>query len=189
MHVDLIPWSCTTQIFAASTVAQAKERSYHNGHPIDRFFPLTIEIFECLHKQVDVFLHKYANVIWSLKGPKGLPLFVLVTFLCQRILTTLQRIQASSILSQVVAVGLVTSWLPPFTCLKKPVFSKWDLRLWKVPGQSVLGSPDQQNVPPSLSLFLKSKKIPALLYIGKSPKYSLFVIPMYIFRICGVFYK
>jgi hypothetical protein len=36
------------------------------------------------------------------------------------------------------------------TCLKKPVFSKWDLLCWKVPA--------------SLSLFLKSEKIPALLY-------------------------
>jgi len=36
-------------------------------------FPLTIEIFECLHKQIDVFLHNYANVIWSLKGLEALP--------------------------------------------------------------------------------------------------------------------
>jgi hypothetical protein len=35
--------------------------------------------------------------------------------------------------------------------------------------QAVLGSSDQQKVPTSLSLFLKSEKIPALLYEGKGP--------------------
>jgi hypothetical protein len=35
--------------------------------------------------------------------------------------------------------------------------------------QAVLGSSDQQKVPTSLSLFLKSEKIPALLDEGKGP--------------------
>jgi hypothetical protein len=35
-------------------------------------------------QQVNVFLHDRANVIWSFKGPKGPPLFVLVTFLCKK---------------------------------------------------------------------------------------------------------
>jgi hypothetical protein len=42
------------------------------------------------------------------------------------------------------------------TCLKKPVFSKWDLLWWKVPA--------------SLSLFLKSERIPVLLNEGKGPE-------------------
>jgi hypothetical protein len=46
------------------------------------------------------------------------------------------------------------------TCLKKPVFSKRELMQWKVPA--------------SLSLFLKSEKIPALLYVGKGPEYRPF---------------
>jgi hypothetical protein len=29
---------------------------------------------------VDVYLNNFVNAIWSLKGPKGPPLFVLVTF-------------------------------------------------------------------------------------------------------------
>jgi hypothetical protein len=33
--------------------------------------PLTMEVFGCLHKHVDVFLHKCANAIWSLKGQEG----------------------------------------------------------------------------------------------------------------------
>jgi len=40
--------------------------------------------------------------------------FVLVTFLCQGISITLQKMQASSILSQAIAIGLTTSHLPPF---------------------------------------------------------------------------
>jgi len=46
------------------------------------------------------------------------------------------------------------------TCLKKSVFSKRDLLQWKVPA--------------SLSLFLKSEKIPTLLYLGKGLVYRPF---------------
>jgi hypothetical protein len=109
MCANLLPRSCTTQRFATSNAFQAKEMNYCNQHPNDQFFPLVIEIFWCLHKHVDVFLHECANVIWSLKRPEGPPLFVLVTFLRQRISITLQRMQTSSILSQVVAICLTTS--------------------------------------------------------------------------------
>jgi hypothetical protein len=40
--------------------------------------------------------------------------------------------------------------------------------------QAILGSSDQWNVQASLSLFLKSGKIPALLDKGKGPKYRPF---------------
>jgi hypothetical protein len=40
--------------------------------------------------------------------------------------------------------------------------------------QAVLESSDQREVPASLSLFLKSGKIPAVLYIGKGPEYRPF---------------
>ncbi len=69
MWVELFLWSCATQRFAASDATQVKERSYHNQHPIDQFFPLAIKVFGCLHKHVNVFLHNCANAIWSLKGP------------------------------------------------------------------------------------------------------------------------
>jgi len=42
------------------------------------------------------------------------------------------------------------------------------------PSQAVLGSSDQGKLLASLSLFLKSEKIPALLYIGKGPEYRPF---------------
>jgi hypothetical protein len=40
--------------------------------------------------------------------------------------------------------------------------------------QAVLGSSDQWKVPASLSLFLKSEKIPTLLYLGKGLEYRPF---------------
>jgi hypothetical protein len=56
-----------------------------------------------------VVLHDYANAIWSLKRPKGFHLFVSVFFFNQKISILLQKMQPFSILSRVVAVGLVTS--------------------------------------------------------------------------------
>jgi hypothetical protein len=56
-----------------------------------------------------MFLYDCVNAIWSLKMLKGLHLFVLVTFLCQKISITLQKMQAFSILSHVVVKGLITS--------------------------------------------------------------------------------
>jgi hypothetical protein len=107
--VDLLPRSCTIQGFVASNATQAKERNYHDQHHIDQLLFLTIEIFGCLHKQAYAFLHHWAIAIWSLKGLENPPLFVLVTFLCQRISIILQRIQTSCILSQVMTLGLITS--------------------------------------------------------------------------------
>jgi hypothetical protein len=60
-----------------------------------------------------MFLHECANAIWSLKGLKALPFFVSATFFHQNISIMLQRVQTSSILSQAIAIGLVTSQLPP----------------------------------------------------------------------------
>jgi hypothetical protein len=88
-RIDLFPWSCATQGFVAFDAAQAKERSYRNWHPTDQFLSLTIEIFGCLHKHANVFLHDCLNAIWSLKGTEGLHLFTLVTFLHQKISITL----------------------------------------------------------------------------------------------------
>ncbi len=111
---NLLPQFCTTQRFATSNVAQAKEMSYHNWHPTNQFFPLAIEIFWCLQKCVCVFLHNCAKAIWNLKRLDDFPLFVLVTYLRQKNSITFQRIQTSSILSQAMVVGLTISWLPPF---------------------------------------------------------------------------
>jgi hypothetical protein len=147
MQTDLFPWFYATQRFATFDAIQAKERSYHDRHSTDQFLLLAIEIFGCLYKQVDVFLHEYVNAIWSLKAPKGLLLSILVTFLHQKI--ALQRMQASSILSWAVVIGLATSWLsplqdtPPITIAGllqvvdfwhgkiKLTYSKWSILTWR----------------------------------------------------------
>jgi hypothetical protein len=59
------------------------------------------------------------------------------------------------------------------TCVKKPVFSKRGLLRWKVPARLYCDLLTVE-VPASLSLFLKSEKIPALLYVGKEPEYRSF---------------
>jgi hypothetical protein len=113
MRVDLFPRSCATQGFVVFDLTQNKETSYCDRHHIDQFFPLANEVFGCLHKQADVFLHDCANVIWSLKVLEGHHLFVLVTFFCQKISITLQKMQASPIINWAVAIGLATSQLAP----------------------------------------------------------------------------
>jgi hypothetical protein len=58
-----------------------------------------------------MFSHHCANAIWTLKRLEGLHLFVLVIFFCQKVSITLQRMQASSILSQAIVVSLAISQL------------------------------------------------------------------------------
>jgi hypothetical protein len=111
--MDLLSQSCTTQGFAAYNAFQTKGRNYCDWHPTNQFLPLPVEVFGCLHKHANAFLHNCANTIWSLKGPEGSLLFVLVIFLWQKKSITLQRLQTSSILSQVVAISLVITRLPP----------------------------------------------------------------------------
>jgi hypothetical protein len=111
--MDLLSRSCTTQGFVAYNAFQTKEWSYFDWHPANQFLPLPMEVFECLHKHVNVLLHNCANPIWSLKRPEGCPLFVLIIFHRQKNSIKLQRLQTSSILTRVVAIGLVTSQLPP----------------------------------------------------------------------------
>ncbi len=66
----LLRWSCTTQGFVTFKAIQIKERSYHDQYPVDQFLFLTIEVFLCLNKQLDVFLHDCANAMWNFKRPK-----------------------------------------------------------------------------------------------------------------------
>jgi hypothetical protein len=102
MWVDLLFQFCTNQKFNTVDVIQAKETDYHDRHPIDQFNILAIDVFGCLHKQINVFLHNCADVIWSFKRLEGPSLFVLITFLHKKNSITLQRIQTSSIFNQVV---------------------------------------------------------------------------------------
>ncbi len=108
---EWIYFLCNLRIFAFNVV-QTKERNYHNQHLADQFLPLTIEVFGSLHKHANMFLHDCVHVIWSLKELKSLHLFVLVTFLYKKVSITLQRMQASSILSWAIVIGLTTFQLP-----------------------------------------------------------------------------
>jgi hypothetical protein len=110
---NLLPRSSTTLGLVASNATQAKKWSYPDQYLVNQFLPLAVEVFQCLHKDVDVFLHNCANAIWILKGLKGLLFFVLVTFFWQKNSITLQRLQASSILSWALVLGLIISRLPP----------------------------------------------------------------------------
>jgi hypothetical protein len=112
-RTDLFLRSCVIQRFVTLMQLKPKKKNYHNQHSTDQFLLLRIEIFGCLHKYADVFLHNCANVIWNLKGPKGPHLSTLVIFFHQKVLITLQRMQTFSILSRTVAISLLTSRFPP----------------------------------------------------------------------------
>jgi len=58
--VNLLPQSFTNQGFVALDATQPKKKSYCNRHPTNQFLPLVIEVFDCLHKHANVFLHNYA---------------------------------------------------------------------------------------------------------------------------------
>jgi hypothetical protein len=90
MRAYLLLQFCTIQRFIAFDETQAKKKNYHNQHLIDQFLPLAIELFGCLHKHANMFLHNCVNAIWSLKRLKGLHLSTFVTFFCKEVLVTLQ---------------------------------------------------------------------------------------------------
>jgi hypothetical protein len=114
---------------------KTKEKSYHNQHLTNQFFSLTIEIFRYLYKQVHVFLHNCANVIWSLKKLKSPPFFIFVTFFHQNFQLHCQGCKQNSILSQVLTIGLATSPLPLLRTQPhhhdRPITSRWLVR-WRV---------------------------------------------------------
>jgi hypothetical protein len=56
-RVDLLLQSCATWKFVVFETTQAKEKNYFDQHPTNQFLPLTIEVFGCLNKHVDIYLH------------------------------------------------------------------------------------------------------------------------------------
>jgi hypothetical protein len=79
-RANLFLRSCATQGFDVSDVVQAKERSYHDQHLVNQFLPLPMEVFGCLHKQANVFLHNCANAIWSLKRSEAPSFFFYLSY-------------------------------------------------------------------------------------------------------------
>jgi len=47
---------------------------------LQSFTLIVVFVFACLRKQVDFSLHIYNNATWGMKGPKGLPIFILIIF-------------------------------------------------------------------------------------------------------------
>jgi len=68
--------------------------------------------------------------------------------------------------------SIVFPYLPEETCFQQAGSSAVEGT-----SQAVLGSSHHQKVPASLPLFLKVKKIPALLYVGKGPSMNFDVFP------------
>jgi hypothetical protein len=61
-------------------VIQAKEGLYQDRCLVNLFFLLVIEIFKCLHQQIDNFLHHCVNMAWVAKGFKSFLLLILHAF-------------------------------------------------------------------------------------------------------------
>jgi hypothetical protein len=59
---------------------QIKEGLYRNQYLAKKKFPLAIEVFGCLHQQVDNFLHHCANMAWVANVSKGPLLLILGAF-------------------------------------------------------------------------------------------------------------
>jgi hypothetical protein len=101
---------------------QAMIMSYYNQHLKDDFIPLIIEIFICLHQQVNNFFHRFANMAWSMKGFRSFPLVIICSFYRQRVSMALRRIQVAIILHWVIVairhasykIGVFLSFLPHF---------------------------------------------------------------------------
>jgi hypothetical protein len=78
--MDLLLQSWSIQGITASKTIQTKKRNYLDWHLANQFLPLMIEIFSYLCKEANDFLHDCANVVWSLRRPKGAALFLLLFF-------------------------------------------------------------------------------------------------------------
>jgi hypothetical protein len=59
--------------------------------PLINYSLWKLKYLEVYTNSLNFFLHSCANATWSFKGPKGLHISILVIFLCQGILITLQR--------------------------------------------------------------------------------------------------
>jgi len=84
---------------------QANDALYHGQHLMYVFFPFAIEIFDCLHQQVNNFFHQSNEMEWSTKCSSDPLLTILHAFDKQRVSIALQRVEATSIFRHVVIVG------------------------------------------------------------------------------------
>jgi hypothetical protein len=57
-----------------------KDNFYDNQFSTDMFLHLVVEVFRCLHQQMDDFFHQCANMVWGVKDTEGVPLSILCAF-------------------------------------------------------------------------------------------------------------
>jgi hypothetical protein len=88
-HANHVSQAISFRGVAMTIVAHAKVVSYYDQRPEDDFVLLAIEIFRCLHQQVDNFLHRCANISWLVKDKKGPPLSILRSIYKQKVLVAL----------------------------------------------------------------------------------------------------
>ncbi len=101
-QVDLVSQTTSFHRVVTKMVTQAKEGFYHNQHPINTFFSLTIEVFGCIHQQAYDFLHRCASMAWSPKGTNGLPLIILLAFYRWKMSIALQKVRIAFILRHII---------------------------------------------------------------------------------------
>lgn len=63
--------------------------------PFERsILPLTIEVFDCLHKQVDDFFHKFVSTMCAKWMAQKINISMITTFVRQRVSITFQKLQS-----------------------------------------------------------------------------------------------
>jgi len=65
--------------------AHPKDGLYCDQDLGDTFLFFVVKVFDCLHQQLDAFLHQCAYMTWSTKGMNDCPLSILWTFYKQRV--------------------------------------------------------------------------------------------------------
>lgn len=95
---------------------QIKTKTKLSKFPIKiSILPLSNEVFDYLHKQVDVFLQVCINNVWQMKSLEHSPLSILTTYFKQKIWIMLQKLQPSTILSWALLMRSTTSQFPLLT--------------------------------------------------------------------------
>ncbi len=84
IQIDLVSQVSLFHEVVAIVASQAKDDFYYDQFLVDLLFLLVVEVFRCLHHQVDGFLHWCANMAWGVKGIGGLPLSICAHFMGKR---------------------------------------------------------------------------------------------------------
>ncbi len=90
-------------------------KDFTTNDSMDAFLPLDIEVYSCLHWQVDNCFHWCVNMVWSTKRIGDLPLTVLCAVYRQKVSITLHGTQITSILKHVIIASNGSSKLTTFS--------------------------------------------------------------------------